>query len=37
VLDDSVKTFLTNYMQEFHDYIEKVLTVLPRNGGLHAS
>ena len=30
VLDDSVRDFLTTYMQEFHDYIEKVLTVLPR-------
>ena len=32
VLDDSVRDFLTTYMQEFHDYIEKVLTVLPRPG-----
>ncbi|MEN0071015.1 MAG: NADPH-dependent FMN reductase [Propionicimonas sp.] len=31
VLDDSVRSFLATYLQEFHDYIEKVLTVLPRN------
>lgn len=33
VLDESVKEFLTTYMQEFHDYIGKVLTVLPRPAG----
>jgi len=31
VLDESVREFLTTYMQEFHDYIVKVLTVLPRS------
>lgn len=31
VLDDSVKEFLANYIQEFRDYIEKVLTVIPRS------
>jgi chromate reductase len=31
VLDDSVKAFLANYIQEFRDYIEKVLTVIPRS------
>lgn len=31
VLDDSVREFLANYINEFHDYIVKVLTVLPRN------
>jgi chromate reductase len=30
VSDESVREFLTTYMQEFHDYIVKVLTVLPR-------
>ena len=30
VLVDSTKEFLTNYMQEFRDHIERVLTVLPR-------
>ena len=27
---DSTREFLTNYMQEFRDHIERVLTVLPR-------
>ncbi len=30
VTDDSTKEFLTNYMAEFRDHIERVLTVLPR-------
>jgi len=30
VLDENVRSFLATYMQEFHDYIVKVLTVLPR-------
>lgn len=28
----STESFLRNYMQEFHDHIERVLTVLPNNG-----
>ena len=32
VLDESVRDFLTNYMQEFHDHLVRVLTVLPRSG-----
>ncbi|WP_406249018.1 NADPH-dependent FMN reductase [Microbacterium sp. M] len=30
VLVDSTKEFLKNYMQEFRDHVERVLTVLPR-------
>ncbi|WP_243229653.1 NADPH-dependent FMN reductase [Microbacterium sp. CIAB417] len=30
VLVDSTREFLTNYMSEFRDHIERVLTVLPR-------
>lgn len=30
VLVEDVREFLRTYMREFHDYIEKVLTVLPR-------
>ena len=30
VLDESLRDFLATYMQEFHDYLVKVLTVLPR-------
>lgn len=26
-----MKEFLANYIQEFRDYIEKVLTVIPRS------
>ena len=33
VLDDSVREFLTEFMREFRDYIERVLTVLPRRDG----
>lgn len=29
---ESTEEFLRNYMQEFHDHIERVLTVLPNNG-----
>lgn len=32
ITDASVKEFLTNYMKEFAGFIERVLTVLPRNG-----
>jgi chromate reductase, NAD(P)H dehydrogenase (quinone) len=28
--DDSTAQFLRNYMQEFRDHIQRVLTVLPR-------
>lgn len=31
VTDADSKAFLTNYMQEFRDHVERVLTVLPRN------
>ena len=31
VRDESVREFLATYLREFRDYIEKVLTVLPRN------
>ena len=31
VTDESMKTFLTDFMQEFRDHIERVLTVLPRH------
>src|SRR3954451_4619443 len=30
VADESTKAFLTTYLAEFHDYIVRVLTVLPR-------
>ena len=30
VADDSTAQFLRNYMQEFRDHIQRVLTVLPR-------
>ena len=30
VTDDSMKQFLTDFMQEFRDHVERVLTVLPR-------
>jgi chromate reductase, NAD(P)H dehydrogenase (quinone) len=30
VSDDSTAQFLRNYMQEFRDHIQRVLTVLPR-------
>jgi chromate reductase, NAD(P)H dehydrogenase (quinone) len=30
VSDDSTAQFLRNYMQEFGDHIQRVLTVLPR-------
>ena len=30
VTDESTKTFLTNYMEEFRTYIVRVLTVIPR-------
>jgi chromate reductase len=29
---ESTESFLRNYMQEFHDHIERVLTVLPNEG-----
>src|SRR3954467_13698218 len=32
VTDDSTREFLTNYMKEFHAFIERVYTVLPRGG-----
>lgn len=32
VTDPSTEQFLRNYMQEFHAFIVRVLTVLPRNG-----
>ena len=28
--DESTKSFLSNYMAEFHDHVVRVLTVLPR-------
>ncbi|KGN38266.1 NADPH-dependent FMN reductase [Knoellia subterranea] len=31
VTDETSKEFLTSYMQEFRDHVERVLTVLPRN------
>src|SRR6478752_3497577 len=31
VTDESTATFLTDFMQEFRDHIERVLTVLPRD------
>ena len=30
VTDESTATFLSDFMQEFRDHIERVLTVLPR-------
>jgi chromate reductase len=30
ILDDSTRQFLTTFMQEFHDHLVRVLTVLPR-------
>ena len=30
VVDESLATVLTDYMQEFRDHIVRVLTVLPR-------
>ena len=30
VTNDETATFLRNYMVEFRDYVERVLTVLPR-------
>jgi chromate reductase len=32
VTDESTAAFLTDFMQEFRDHIERVLTVLPRRG-----
>ena len=31
VTDESMKTFLTDFMQEFRDHVVRVLTVLPRS------
>jgi len=31
VTDDSTAAFLRDFMQEFHDHVERVLTVLPRS------
>ena len=31
VTDDSTEEFLRNYMTEFHGFIMRVYTVLPRN------
>jgi chromate reductase len=31
VADTSTREFLQNYMEEFHQYIARVYTVLPRN------
>ena len=31
VTDEATATFLTDFMQEFRDHIERVLTVLPRD------
>jgi len=31
VADDSVRGFLANFMQEFHDHLVRVLTALPRS------
>ena len=30
VIDESTEVFLRNYLQEFHDHVVRVLTVLPR-------
>ena len=32
VTDESTAVFLTDFMQEFRDHVERVLTVLPRQG-----
>ena len=34
VTDEGTKAFLTAYMAEFHDHVERVLTVLPRQAAL---
>jgi hypothetical protein len=31
VTSDSTVVFLTNFMNEFHDHIARVVTVLPRS------
>lgn len=31
VTDESMRTFLTDFMREFRDHVERVLTVLPRS------
>jgi chromate reductase len=31
VSDESTAAFLRDYMTEFHDHVERVLTVLPRS------
>ena len=31
VANESTRAFLQNYMAEFHDFIARVYTVLPRN------
>ena len=31
VIDESTEMFLRNYLQEFHDHVVRVLTVLPRS------
>jgi chromate reductase, NAD(P)H dehydrogenase (quinone) len=31
VTEETVETFLCNYMTEFRDHVERVLTVLPRS------
>jgi chromate reductase len=31
VTDDSTATFLSDFMREFRDHVERVLTVLPRD------
>ena len=31
VVNEETKTFLRNYMTEFRDYVQRVLTVLPRD------
>jgi chromate reductase, NAD(P)H dehydrogenase (quinone) len=33
VVNDETATFLRSYMTDFRDYVERVLTVLPREGG----
>jgi chromate reductase, NAD(P)H dehydrogenase (quinone) len=33
VTEESTRAFLTNYMEEFRTYIERVLTVIPRPEG----
>ena len=32
VTDASTEEFLRNYMSEFHQFVRRVLTVLPRKG-----